>query len=94
MKTRFEWDSVKADANWRRHGVRFELAATVFSDPFAVEFLDDRQDYGEPRFVIIGMANGGVLLFVAYTERDVWIRIISARRVTQREEGDYFHQNA
>ena len=34
-------------------------------DPFAIEFLDDHEDYGEERFIIIGMADGEVLLFVA-----------------------------
>ncbi|HTC88096.1 MAG TPA: BrnT family toxin [Bryobacteraceae bacterium] len=52
------------------------------------------KDYGEERFVIIGMADGQVLLFVAYTERGERIRIISARRATEHEEDDYFEQNA
>ncbi len=90
----FEWDKVKAEANLRRHGVSFELAMTVFTDAFAVERLDDREDYGEPRFVIIGRAKGDVVLFVAYTEREDRIRIISARRATQLEEQDYLRQNA
>ena len=76
------------------HGVSLKLAKTVFKDPFAVERLDDREDYGEERFVIIGMAEGQVLLLVAYTEREERIRIISARRVTQYEQDDYFRQNA
>jgi uncharacterized DUF497 family protein len=46
----------------RLHGVSFELATAVFKEPFAIEFLDDREDYGEPRFIIIGMAEGSVLL--------------------------------
>jgi uncharacterized DUF497 family protein len=64
--------------------------------PFAIERLDDREDYGEARFVVIGMAEGNVLLFVAYTERksNECIRIISARRATQDEQDDYFRQNA
>ena len=70
------------------------LAKTVFRDAFAIECLDDREDYGEERFVIIGMAEGHVLPFVAYTEREDRIRIISARRVTQHEEDDYYRQNA
>ena len=53
-----------------------------------------REDYGEERFVIIGMAEGQVLLFVAYTEREERIRSITARRVTQHEQDDYFRQNA
>ena len=93
MKLEFEWHEAKAEANFRRHGVSFDLAKTVFEDPFAVELLDDREDHGEDRFVIIGMAEGKVLLFVAYTEREERIRIISARRATQYEQDNYFQQN-
>ncbi|MGA7558334.1 MAG: BrnT family toxin [Terriglobales bacterium] len=70
------------------------MAKTVFRDPFAIERLDDREDYEEARFVMTGMAEGNVLLFVAYTEREQRIRIISARRATQNEQDDYFQQNA
>jgi uncharacterized DUF497 family protein len=94
MELKFEWHDAKAEANVRRHGVSFDLAQTVFKDPFAIEFLDDREDRDEERFVIIGMAEGKVLLFVAYTEREERIRIISARRATQYEQDDYFQQNA
>jgi uncharacterized DUF497 family protein len=96
MKLEFEWHNAKAEDNVRRHGVSFDLAKTVFKDPFAIERLDDREDYGEKRFVMIGMAEGNILLFVAYTERknNESIRIISARRATQYEQDDYFQQNA
>lgn len=90
----FEWDDAKAKANWNTHGVSFELARTVFRDPFAIERLDDRENYSEERFIIIGMAEGQLILFVAYTERQERIRIISARRATQREQDDYFKENA
>ncbi len=94
MKLEFEWNEAKAEANSRAHGVSFKLAKTVFKDAFAIERLDDRENYGEERFVIIGMAEGHVLLFIAYTEREDRIRIISARRVTQHEQDDYFRQNS
>lgn len=96
MKLEFEWHKAKAEANLRAHGVSFDLAKTVFRDPFAIELLDDREDYGEARFVMIGMAEGNILLFVAYTERknSERIRIISARKATQYEQDDYFQQNA
>ncbi|MGA7695712.1 MAG: BrnT family toxin [Candidatus Sulfotelmatobacter sp.] len=94
MKLEFEWDKAKAKANFRRHGVSFDLAKTVFKDPFAIERLDDREQYDEERLVIIGVAEGKVVLFVAYTERQERIRIISARRATQYEQDDYFQQNA
>lgn len=89
----FEWHDAKAEANLQAHGVSFDLATTVFKDPFAVERLDDREDYGEERFVIVGMAEGNVVLFVAYTEREGRLRMISARRATQNEEDDYFEQS-
>jgi uncharacterized protein len=98
MKLEFEWHKAKAKDNFRRHGVSFDLAKTVFQDPFAIDRLDDRLDdreeHGEERFVTIGMADGKVLLFVAYTEREERIRIISARRATQYEQDDYFQQSA
>lgn len=94
MKIRFEWHDAKAKANLQTHGISFELATTVFEDVFAIERLDDREDYGEKRFVIVGMAKSHILLFVAFTERNDRIRIISARRATQHEEDDYFWQNS
>jgi len=91
---KFEWDEAKAKSNFRAHGVSFELAKTVFEDAFAVDRVDNREAYGEERFVIIGMAEGQVLLFVAYTERGERTRIISARRATKHEQDFYFQQNA
>jgi uncharacterized DUF497 family protein len=49
--------------------------------------------YGEDRYIIIGMAQGHALLFVAYTERGERIRIISASGVTPHEQDDYFRQH-
>ena len=88
MNLKFEWDKTKAKDNYAKHGVSFDLAKKVFKDPFAVEFLDDREDYGEERFVILGMVDGH-LLYVAYTERNETIRIISARRATKHEQETY-----
>ena len=61
MKLELEWHRATAEANLRTHGVSFGLAKTVFKDPFAIELVDDREDYGEERFVTIGMAEGHVL---------------------------------
>ncbi len=94
MELEFEWHDAKAEANLEAHGVSFDLAKTVFKDPFAVERLDEREDYGEERFIVIGRAVGEVVLFVAYAEREERIRIISARRATQYEQDDYFQQGA
>ncbi len=92
MDDAFEWDDAKAAENYAKHGVDFETARQVFRDPFAIEVLDDREDYGEDRFVLIGTAEG-VLLTVIHTERDGRIRLISARHATRPEHDEYFAQN-
>lgn len=84
----FEWDEAKARSNANTHGVTFERATLAFSDPFAVSALDDREDHGEDRYILIGMAEGP-LLFVVFTERGDRIRIISARRATRPEREIY-----
>ena len=89
----FEWDNDKATTNYAKHGVSFEVARGVFRDPFAIEQLDEREDYGEARFTLIGMA-GGRLLFVAYTMRGDTIRIISARGAEPYEQRQYYDENA
>ena len=89
----FEWNKSKANDNFAKHGVSFELAKRVFDDPFAVEFRDDREDYDEERFVIMGMVDRQIL-FVAYVERKDAIRIISARRATTHEQEIYGEENS
>lgn len=89
----FEWDEEKAASNYAKHGVSFDAAIKVFRDPFAIEKSDDRQDYGEERLILTGMADS-LLLTVVYTERGEKTRIISARRVTKHERDDYYRQNA
>ena len=89
----FEWDEAKAAENYAVHGVTFDTAKRVFADPFAIEHLDDRYDYGEERFVIIGIVDGR-LLFVVYTLRNGTIRIISARGAEPHEKRAYHEDNA
>ena len=92
MNLTFDWNKSKAKDNYAKHGVSFDMAKRVFKDPFALEYLDDRQDYGEPRFVTIGMVDG-YILYVAYTERSDVIRVISARRATKHEQEIYLQEN-
>jgi uncharacterized DUF497 family protein len=62
---KFQWDDAKAASNFARHGVSFEAAREVFKDPFALDWLDESEDYGKERFAVIGMSERR-LLFVAY----------------------------
>ena len=52
----FEWDTDKALVNLRNHGVSFDNAVAVFRDAFAVAWIDDREQYGEERFNMLGMS--------------------------------------
>ena len=88
---RFEWDAAKAARNEADHGVTFDVAMLVFADPFALEWRDDREDYGEDRYVVLGMVDGRVL-YVAYTMRGDASRIISARGAEPKERRRYHEE--
>jgi uncharacterized DUF497 family protein len=90
MALSFEWDSRKATANLKKHGVSFEEAASVFSDPLARIFDDTVHSTEEMREIIIGRSSQERLLLVSF--REVLadrIRLISARAATKREQHDY-----
>ena len=80
---KFNWDSKKAGAGLRKHGISFDEAATVFLDPHAVSGPDPDHSFGEERYITIGYSRLGRLLAVCHTYRPGAIRIINARRVTR-----------
>lgn len=89
----FEWDDIKASANMVRHRLTFDAARAAFQDPFSVGWVDEREAYGEVRYVVLGMANNR-LVNVVYTMRNDRIRIISARGADPRERRTYHEQDA
>jgi uncharacterized DUF497 family protein len=88
---KFEWDSAKAAANIKKHGVSFDEAQTVFYDEFAVQFFDEEHSHNEDRFLLLGLSTGANLLLVCHCERESGnvIRIISARNASKRESTFY-----
>jgi len=81
----FIWDERKASRNFKKHGVLFEEAVTVFFDPFFV--LTDADRHEESRDAVIGLDASARLLFVVHIEQcENHIRLISARRATLQEE--------
>ena len=84
----FEWDDAKAAANLARHGVSFELAREVFNDRAAYDREDSSMNYGEDRFLTVGLA-GRRLLSIAWTSRGSRARIISVRIATPKERRVY-----
>jgi uncharacterized DUF497 family protein len=90
----FEWNPIKAEANFSKHGVSFEEAKTVFGDPLARIFDDEEHSFEEKRNGIFGRSSTERFLLVSFTERNSdTIRIISARQITPRERRKYENAN-
>jgi len=87
---RIEWDEHKNSDNIRKHGLDFSFAHQVFQRP-VLRTLDDRQDYGEDRWIGIGMLDGVrvvVVVFIEMIDNDT-IRIISMRKALAHERKRY-----
>jgi hypothetical protein len=90
--TRYSWNAAKSEANLFERGFDFAFATMVFDGPIVV-VEDRRRDYGERRFVAIGLADG-FHLTVVFTNRlrvdgEPERRIISARRSNRQERQVY-----
>jgi uncharacterized protein len=83
----FQWDAAKDAANEAKHGVSFLQAAQIFRRVF-LRTEDVRRDYGERRFIALGMFDETILR-VVFTERDGDIRIISAWRASSNDRKTY-----
>lgn len=86
QQLRFEWNFDKAEKNINKHGVPFEEAVTVFDDPMFITFIDQEHSFDEERYITIGLSNSARLLMIAHTDRSGFIRIISARKATRKEQ--------
>jgi uncharacterized DUF497 family protein len=62
----FEWDEIEAAANLCKHGVSFEVAATVFLDPQLLTTADLEHSETEERWFSVGWASSGSILSVVY----------------------------
>ncbi len=85
----FEWDEEKAANNFKKHGVSFAEAETVWDDYFYIDVFDDEHSIEEKRFLIFSESEQNRLLVVSYTEREHSVRIISARELTPQERRNY-----
>lgn len=87
----FEWDIQKEQKNIAKHGLDFSTAMLVFGDDNRLEFYDAEHSDIEDRYITIGAIDGVVtIVYVAYTERNREVRIISARGATRREKEVYY----
>lgn len=83
----YEWDENKNQLNQQKHGLCFEDAEFIFAGE-TITFEDDRIDYGEQRFITLGMLAGRVVVLI-YTRRSSATRIISMRKANEREKEIY-----
>jgi uncharacterized DUF497 family protein len=85
----FEWDERKRLTNLDKHGLDFVEAEEMFQGPMLVA-LDKRANYGEDRWIGLGMSQGRVLV-LSFTERNYGqkIRIISLRKALKHEQKAY-----
>lgn len=85
---KFEWDEAKNRANIRKHGFDFADAPELFQCPLLAH-PDTREDYGEERWIAIGLLRNRVVV-LAFTQlaADV-IRIISLRKANRDERKEF-----
>jgi uncharacterized protein len=88
----FSWDVKKEIENYKKHGVRFSEAKTVFYDENAKEYFDPEHSEEEDRFIMLGMSRNLRVLVVSYCyrESDKQIRLISSRKSDKNETMEYF----
>lgn len=87
----FEWNDEKNKANIKKHGLPLQAGAAVFYDDYRIEEYEGSCNYGEDRFITIGMHKNSRILYVVYTMRnnDGVIRIISVRKAENSEQKLY-----
>ena len=85
---RFIWHEPKRQANLKKHGLDFADAERVFSGP-TFTFEDDREAYGEQRWVTLGLLGEKVVVIV-HTETEEEIRVISMREADKNEQHLFF----
>lgn len=86
---KFVWNNAKSLANSRKHGVKFDEAATVFKDPRLFARYDEKHSQDDDRYKALGISGSGRLLYLSFTSEDDTVRIISARRDTKSERVHY-----
>jgi uncharacterized DUF497 family protein len=82
-----EFDPEKEARNRIRHKIGFAGAKALF-DAFHIDDEDDREDYGETRFVTLGRIGRRVVVCV-WTPRGEKARIISLRKADKNEREIY-----
>ena len=84
----FEWSEEKRQANIAKHGIDFAMAIKIFEGPVLTN-RDKRKEYGEDRYINIGLVEETAIIVVVHTNRKKNKRIISARPASRKERQIY-----
>jgi uncharacterized protein len=84
---KIEFDPDKRQATLEYRGLDMARAAEIFAGA-TLTIADHRKDYGEPRFITIGLLDGRMVVSV-WTPRGAARRVISLRKANDREQALY-----
>lgn len=85
---KFVWDEQKHQSNINKHDLDFSDVYKIFESPMLVN-LDDREDYGEERWIGIGLIDMQVVVIIFTEPNEETIRIISLRKAKNNERKRY-----
>ena len=85
---RFSWDETKKRSNLKKHKLDLADAKLVFAGP-TFTFEDNRFDYGEQRWISMGLLGDAVIVIV-HTETEDKIHVISMRKAEKSEQPLYY----
>lgn len=89
----FEWDEGNSDKNWIRHRVtRSECEEVFFNKPLTISKDTKYSTDKEIRFYSLGRTDSNRFLFIVFTIRNQYIRVISARDMNNKERRKYNEQ--
>lgn len=91
MRVIISFDPAKRESNLAKHGLDLADARELLEGP-CHDRLDDRYDYGEERWMSVGLLRGDVVVCIWAELGEDEARVISLRKATKNEQEDYFRQ--
>ena len=88
----FDWDEGNKQKNWEKHQVDYRECEEVFFNKPLLVSEDIQHSSQEKRYYVLGRSDAGRTLFLVFTIRNNYIRIISARDQSRKERKIYEQQ--
>ena len=88
----FTFDLARQSSSIKKHGYDLADVQKLIESRRTLTFEDNRFDYGEARFVTMGLLSDVVVLIVT-AETESEIRVISMRKADKHEQKIYFEHS-